>query len=94
MSWYDGDDETQGWGLEANADLLNAVEGGMAALLAYAREQLEVRTPSADEVLELLDRAEREAELVPGDDHRHDAEVAVRQLRTQLRLGAAYLVAA
>jgi hypothetical protein len=87
------DDETQGWGLDANADLLNAVEAGLPALRAYTREVVETE-PTLGEILEQLDEAERQALLVPGADAQTDAEAAVRQLRTLLRVGAAYLVAA
>jgi hypothetical protein len=93
MSRWD-DDEAQGWGVEADSLLLDACEAGMAALLAYAREQLEVRMPTTGEVLELLDRAEREAGLVPGDDHRSDAEAAVARLRHQLASVPSFAAAA
>ena len=94
MSWYDGDDETQGWGLEADAVLLDACEGGMPALSAYAREWLEVHTPTLDELLELLADAECEAEKVPGEDAQWNAELAVARLRSQLVPVPAQLVAA
>jgi hypothetical protein len=94
MSWYEDDDDTQGWGSEANGDLLDAVEAGLPALLAYAREQLEVRMPSTDEVLELLDDADQQAELVSGDDARSNAELAVARLRRQLAAVPAFAEAA
>jgi hypothetical protein len=47
-----------------NETLLDAVEGGMPALLRYAAEVEGIRMPSADEALELLADAERELEFV------------------------------
>jgi hypothetical protein len=94
MGWYGDDDGTQGWGADANGDLLNAVEAGLAALLRYADETEGLRRPSVAEVLELLADAGRQAELVPGEDARWNAEVAVARLRSQLVTVPAFAVAA
>lgn len=91
---WDETDEVRGWGEDANSDLLDAVEAGMPALLRYADEVEGLTMPSVAEVLELLAEAEREAEKVPGEDARWNAEVAVRKLRAQLTVAPALAVAA
>lgn len=78
----DGD----GWGADADNVLLDAVAyGGMGALLRYADDVAELRMPSTDEIRELLDRAETEAdEYVDSHDLRYDAREGVARLRAQL----------
>ena len=95
MIEWDEADEPQGWGETANADLLDAIEAGLDGLRRYAVEIDETPDPTDAELSALLDEAARDADdHVESEDHRHDAEVAVKNLRAELAAAPSYLVVA
>ena len=77
----------------ANETLLDAVEDGMPALRAYARDVEAIAEPDASEIAELLDEAERHLVYV---DHDRFEELSwsIRHLRGQLAAVPAALAAA
>lgn len=82
------------WGETTNGTLLDAVLGGMPALLAYAAHHEQLPMPTAGEVLELLTDAENELEDHVTDwDLTYDAERAIRLLRSELAAAPAALAA-
>lgn len=78
---------------DANGALLEAVDRGMAALVAYARDVERIARPDSEDIGELLGSAELQLDYVDAERAR-DLWLAIEGLRGQLDVAAARLAVA